>query len=337
GTHGTGVGFGTLATQVERLTLVTASGEVVECSDEKQPDIFKAAQVSLGALGVVAEVTLRVVSAKRLRFQSRRERVDDCLAHLDEYKRDNAHFEFFWLPYTRYAQAKFLNETSAPVTGSNLWGAFNRIVMENGAYWLLSEACRLAPPLTRSVSHLSAWGVASVDEVDWSHRVYATPRAVRFQEMEYNIPAEQFPAVLAEIRETISQRRFHVHFPVECRFVRGDDIWLSPAYRRDSAYLAVHMYRGMPYKEYFQAMEAIFRRHDGRPHWGKMHTRTASELAALYPHWEDFRRVRAALDPNGLFLNDYLRRLFAADEPVEALPEQSVSDLRQSGATSTDI
>jgi FAD-linked oxidoreductase len=336
GTHGTGVGFGTLATQVEGLTLVTASGEVVECSAGQRPDIFKAAQVSLGALGVVAEVTLRVVPAKRLRFQSRRERVDDLLTHLEEYKRDNAHFEFFWLPNTRYAQAKFLNETTAPVTGGNLWGAFNRIVMENGVYWLLSEACRLAPPLTRPVSHISAWGVASVDEVDWSHRVYATPRAVRFQEMEYNVPADHFPAVLAEIRETIARERFQVHFPVECRFVRADDIWLSPAYGRDSAYLAVHMYRGMPYKQYFQAMEAIFRRHDGRPHWGKMHTRAASELAALYPHWEDFRRVRAALDPDGLFLNGYLRRLLAADEPIVAPPETTITEARQSGTTAIE-
>ncbi|HEV2405471.1 MAG TPA: D-arabinono-1,4-lactone oxidase, partial [Ktedonobacterales bacterium] len=336
GTHGTGVGFGTLATQVAGLTLVTASGEVVECSADQRPDIFKAAQVSLGALGVVAEVTLRVVPAKRLRFQSRRERVDDLLTHLDEYKRDNAHFEFFWLPNTRYAQAKFLNETTAPVTGGNLWGAFNRIVMENGVYWLLSEACRIAPSLTRPVSHISAWGVASVDEVDWSHRVYATPRAVRFQEMEYNIPADQFPAALAEIRETIARERFRVHFPIECRFVRADDIWLSPAYGRDSAYLAVHMYRGMPYKAYFQAMEAIFRRHNGRPHWGKMHTRGASELAALYPHWEDFRRVRAALDPDGLFLNDYLRRLLAADEPVAPPPEVTVADTRQSGPPATE-
>ena len=337
GTHGTGVGFGTLATQVEGLTLVTASGDVVECSAEREPDVFKAAQVSLGALGVIAEVTLRVVPAKRLRFQSRRERVDDLLSHLDEYKRDNAHFEFFWLPYTQYAQAKFLNETTKPATGSNLWGTFNRIVMENGVYWLLSEACRLAPPLTRPVSHISAWGVASVDEADWSHRVYATPRAVRFQEMEYNIPADQFPAALAEARETIARERFRVHFPIECRFVRADDIWLSPAYGRDSAYMAVHMYRGMRYKEYFQAMEAIFRRHEGRPHWGKMHSRTAIELAALYPHWDDFRRVRASLDPNGMFLNDYLRRLFAADEPVATAASQpATAESRPLGTSATE-
>src|SRR5258708_32776047 len=122
--------------------------------------------------------------------------------------------------------------------------------------------------------------------------------------MEYNIPAEHTSAVITEIQECIEQHQFKVNFPLECRFVRADDIWLSPAYQRDSAYIAVHMYRGMAYREYFDRVEAIFRRYQGRPHWGKMHTRTASELAALYPRWHDFRRVRATLDPAGGFLND---------------------------------
>ncbi|MFL5625172.1 MAG: D-arabinono-1,4-lactone oxidase, partial [Ktedonobacteraceae bacterium] len=310
GTHGTGIRFGTLSTQVVGMTLATASGELLECSPEQNPDVFKAAQVSLGTLGVIASLTLRVVPAKRLRFQSHRERLRDCLTNVERYKQENSHFEFFWLPYTEWVQAKFLNETDAPVSGSNLWGNFNKIVLENGLYWLLSEACRLRPRLTRPVSKLSAQAIAPIDEVNYSHRVYATPRMVRFQEMEYNIPAEHMSTVLAEIQACIEREQFAVHFPIECRFVHADDIWLSPAYQRASAYVAVHMYRGMPYQSYFQHIEQIFQRYQGRPHWGKMHTLDAQRLAALYPHWHDFRRMRAALDPQGIFLNDYLRRLF---------------------------
>jgi FAD-linked oxidoreductase len=315
GTHGTGVRFGTLSTQVERLTLVTATGELLECSPERDPDVFKAAQVSLGMLGVIAGVTLRVVPARRMRFQSHRERLADCITNLERYKQENSHFEFFWLPYTGWVQAKFLNETESPLSGSNLWGTFNKIVLENGVYWLLSECCRLVPRLSSSVSKLSAQAIASVDEIDYSHRLFATPRWVRFQEMEYNIPADHVSAAIAEIQDCINRHRFAVHFPLECRFVHSDDIWLSPAYQRDSAYLAVHMYRGMEYKPYFRHVEEIFRRYQGRPHWGKMHTQDARGLAALYPHWNDFRRVRAALDPQGMFLNDYLRELFDADTP----------------------
>lgn len=313
GTHGTGVRFGTIATQVTGLTLVTASGEVIECSEQRRPDVFKAAQVSLGALGVIAAVTLRVVPAKRLHFVSRRERLDETLANLESYKAEHSHFEFFWMPYTPWVQAKFLDETEAQPIGSNIFGTLNKLLLENGLYWVLSEACRLAPPVSRSVSRISALGIASVSETDYSHRLFATPRMVKFQEMEYNIPAEHFPAVLAEIRACMERERFNVHFPVECRFVRGDDIWLSPAYGRDSAYIAVHMYKGMPYERYFRAIEAIYQSYQGRPHWGKMHTLDAATLAARYPRWHDFRRVRAALDPHGVFLNDYLRRLLNAD------------------------
>jgi FAD-linked oxidoreductase len=320
GTHGTGIRFGSIATQVTGLTLVTASGEVVECSEQQRPDVFKAAQVSLGALGVIAAVTLRVVPARRLRFVSRRERLDDCLANLERYKQENSHFEFFWLPYTPWVQAKFLNETDDPPSPGNIWGTVNKIVLENGVYWALLEAGRLVPPAARTMSRISAWGIATVSETDHSHRVFATPRLFKFNEMEYNIPAQHFPAVLAEVRARMRKERFNVHLPVECRFVRGDDIWLSPAYQRDSAYVAVHMYKGMPYERFFRAIEEIYQPYEGRPHWGKLHTLGPATLAARYPRWDDFRRVRAALDPQGVFLNDYLRHLLDADGTLPAAP-----------------
>lgn len=316
GTHGTGTRFGSLSTQVEGLTLVTASGELLECSAECNPDVFKAAQVSLGTLGVIAKVRLRVVPVTRLHYHSQAKTLSDCLAHLEEYKRENSHFEFFWFPYTDGVQAKFMNETEESVSKSTLWGNFNKLVLENYIYWLLSEACRLVPRLYKTVSHISAQSIATIDEVNYSHRLFATPRMVRFQEMEYNIPAEHIDAVMREIQECIQRQQFRVHFPVECRFVHSDDIWLSPAYQRESAYVAVHMYRGMPYRSYFSHIEEIFRRYQGRPHWGKMHTRTSAELAALYPHWHDFRRMRAELDPQGVFLNDYLRSLFDANGEI---------------------
>jgi len=313
GTHGTGITFGTLATQVVGLTLVTAAGDILECSPERDADLFKAAQVSLGTLGVIAKVKLRLVPVKRLHYHGHRKQLSECLDNLEEYKQNNDHFEFFWFPYTDAAQAKFTNETEEAVTSTSLWSNFNKVVLENYVYWLLSESCRLVPSLCKTVCKISGSAIAEVDEINYSHRIFATPRMVRFQEMEYNIPAQHFKDVLGEIRQCIDQQQFKVHFPVECRFVHSDDIWLSPAYQRESAYIAVHMYRGMPYRSYFTHIEQIFRRYDGRPHWGKLHTRSADGLAALYPRWHDFRRLRAELDPRGIFLNDYLRALFDAD------------------------
>ena len=316
GTHGTGTRFGTLSTQVEGFTLVTAAGEILECSPDREPDLFKAAQVSLGTLGVIAKVKLRVVPAKRLHYQGQRKKLADCLANLEQYRQENSHFEFLWIPYTGGVQAKFLNETTEPVSKSTIWGNFNKVVLENYVYWLLSESCRLFPNLCKTVCNISAQSIATIDEVNYSHRLFTTPRMVRFQEIEYNIPVEHAVAVINEIQKCIQQHQFQVHFPIECRFVHSDDIWLSPAYERESAYIAVHMYWGMPYRTYFYYIEEIFKRYQGRPHWGKMHTRTAGELAELYPRWHDFRRVRAELDPQGVFLNSYLRDLFDADGPM---------------------
>ena len=318
GTHGTGIAYGSLATQVEDFTLITADGERLACSAERNPDIFKSAQVSLGTLGIIADVTLRVVPAKRLHFKSHRENLEQCIANVERYKQENDHFEFYWFPYTKWVQTKFLNQTTEPASKSSLWGNFNKIVLENGVYWLLSELNRIQPKLSRTISNISAQGIAPVDEVNYSHLLFSTPRVVRFQEMEYNIPTEHFSSVLAEIEACVERERFEVHFPVECRFVHADDIWLSPAYQRESAYIAVHMYRGMPYKAYFEAIEAIFRRYEGRPHWGKMHTQTAHNLEKLYPRWHDFHRVRASLDPKGIFLNDYLTALFDANGSIPA-------------------
>jgi FAD-linked oxidoreductase len=305
--------FGNIATQVAAVTLVTASGDVLELSPQNDLDAFKAAQVSIGALGVIAAVTLNTVPAKRLRYQTKREPLKDVMANLERYKAENSHFEFFWLPYTSWTQAKFTNETNEQPTSANLWTEFNRVVMENGVFWALSEVARMAPPASKTVSAISAWGIAPTTAVDYSHRLFATPRAVKFQEMEYNIPAQYFPAVMSELQELISRRDYHVHFPVECRFVRGDDIWLSPAYQRDSAYIAVHMYKGMPYQEYFHDVEQIYQRYEGRPHWGKMHTLEVAALASRYPRWQDFQRIRQQVDPQGVFLNDYLSRLFGVE------------------------
>jgi FAD-linked oxidoreductase len=305
GTHGTGINFGSIATQIDGLTLVTAGGDIVECSAEVNGDLFKAAQVSLGMLGIIAKVTLRLEPTYRLRRESRRATLDECLKDLDQLKHSNRNYEFFWFPYSDYCQSKTLNVTTDAPTPVN---QFN-LLMENRVFWLLSECCRLVPPLSASMSRLSGRLIPTVSEVNYSHRIFPSPRLVRFQEMEYNVPAERFVDALVAVRECINQRRFNVHFPVECRFVRGDDIWLSPATGRDSAYLAVHMYKGMPYREYFDALEPIFQSHQGRPHWGKMHTMTAEQLLVCYPRWQDFCRLRTEMDPKGIFLNSYLAQM----------------------------
>lgn len=313
GTHGTGAGLGVLASQVLALTLVDAGGELVECSPTHEPSLFHAAQVSLGALGVLARVRLRLEPAYRLELEKRTLGLEECLERLPELARTHRHFEFFWFPHSERVMAKLMDRTDQPAPaekGLARW--VDEVLVENGLLWLASEACRLVPSLSAAVGRLSARVAGEATVVDWSHRLFATPRLVRFQEMEYALPREAGPDALRELVRYIARERVQVHFPVEFRLVRGDDAWLSPAYGRDSAFIAVHQYRGRPLEPYFPRAEAILRAHGGRPHWGKLHSLTARELAPLYPRWEDFHAQRRRLDPRGRFLNPYLRRLFEA-------------------------
>ncbi|MCR8644211.1 FAD-binding protein [Paenibacillus sp. N1-5-1-14] len=310
GTHGTGVQFGSLSTQVVGLTVVTADGSVIECSEEVNPQIFKAMQLSLGTLGIIVQVRLKVIPAQRMHFQSQMASFTECMENLVKWRQEHRHFEFYWFPYTDQTQVKFMNATDLPASKNSVWNNLNKLVMENAAFWLISEGCRIFPKICQAASRLSAKAIPTMSEAGYGHQLFATLRLVRFSEMEYSVPADSMQAILEEVKATIERKQFAVHFPIECRYVRGDDIWLSPAYDRDSAYIAVHMYKGMPYKDYFTTLENIFLRHGGRPHWGKLHSLRESELNRLYPKFEDFLEVRRILDPDGLFSNDYVSGLF---------------------------
>lgn len=309
GTHGTGITLGSLSTQVVGLALVSGAGELIECSEQHNREIFKAAQVSLGALGVLVSVTLQLVPAYRLDYTWDREPLDATLDKLGHERAAQRNFEFYWFPYSPWALVKRMNITNEPARAKNVGRRFNDLVMENGAFWLLSEIARRAPALSPRIARLCGALISGGRDVNHSHRVFATTRLVRFQEMEYSLPAEHMAGAVRAIDACIRQRRFQVHFPIECRYVRGDDIPLSPASGRDSAYLAVHMYRGMPYQEFFGAVEAILHGFGGRPHWGKLHSLRAADLRPLYPDWERFQAARRQLDPAGVFQNGYLREL----------------------------
>ncbi|MFD0674042.1 D-arabinono-1,4-lactone oxidase [Cohnella sp. GCM10027633] len=310
GTHGTGIAFGTLATQVVGLTVVAGTGDVISCTEASHPELFKALQVSIGSLGVIAQVTLRLRPSYRLRYESSRVPLTECLDRLPELKAAHRNFEFYWFPYAEPCQLKMMNETDEPVTSRKVRDYVSDVLLENAVFGALSGLARRVPPLSATVSRLCASAVPTSRKVEASHRVYATTRLVKFNEMEYNIPADAMADVIREMRETMAREKHRVHFPIECRYVQADDIWLSPAYGRDSAYIAVHMYRGMPHERYFADMEKIFLRYGGRPHWGKLHTLEADRLSAAYPMWEKFGRVRDEMDPDGILLNGYLRRVF---------------------------
>ncbi|BBI35355.1 D-arabinono-1,4-lactone oxidase [Cohnella abietis] len=311
GTHGTGLQFGNIATQVVGMTIVTGTAEVLTCTEQSHPELFKSLQISLGALAVIVQVTLRLRPAYKLSYESTRDSLSACLQRLDSLSAMHRHFELYWFPYAEPCQLKFMNETDQPVTSRKISSYISDVILENAAFGALSGICRRAPKLSATVSRICAATVPTNGKVEYSHRLFATQRLVRFNEMEYNLPVEAMEPVIREMREKMALNKYNVHFPIECRFAKGDHIWLSPAYERDSAYIAVHMYKGMPHEIFFADMEQIFLSYGGRPHWGKLHTLNAEQLSRSYPMWDSFQQFRAKLDPDGIFLNDYLRRVFA--------------------------
>jgi len=308
-THGTGALRTGLAAQITSFRIVVASGDVLHCSAIENAETFHCGRVGLGALGILSTITLRVVPAFRLHAIEEPMRVDTLLANLDELVSTNDFFEFYWIPHTGWALTKRNNVTDKPADPPARFRTWvNKMLLENIAFGALCYVGRLMPILIPRLSKaLPSSG--RTEYVNASHRIFASKRLVRFYEMEYSIRRDSVVEALNRVRRMVDDCGFLLNFPVEVRFTAGDDIPLSTGSGRNNAYIAVHVFKGMKYEPYFREVEAIMSDYDGRPHWGKIHFKSAVELERLYPEWKRYIEVRNRLDPEGVFTNDYLRRV----------------------------
>lgn len=311
GTHGTGAEHSTLASAVEGVTLVTGAGEVLEV--RKDDPIFPAVRLGLGALGVLVEVTLRCVEAFTLLADERPMALPEVLAGLDEWIAGNEHCEFYWYPYTDRAQLKINNKVPAndrPLSRFRGW--MDDEFLANTVFGAANRLGKAVPATVPTISAVAARALTARTYTERSDRVFCTPRRVHFTEMEYEIPRAALPEVIEALPRVIAGLPFKVQFPVEVRFTGPDDVWLSHGYGRDSAYVAVHQFTGVDYEPYFRAVEAVCQPLGGRPHWGKLHYRTAADLRPVYEKFDDFVAVRDRLDPARVFTNDYLDRVLGS-------------------------
>lgn len=309
-THGTGARLRNIAAQVVELTLVLADGSTLVCSPERDAELFRAARVGLGALGVVAEVTLRCVPAFTLRGVDAPAPLAETLERFEQLALGNDHFEFFVFPYADVALTRTNNRSEQPPQPRTRLNAYvNDVLLTNHAFGLFCRAGRRLPGLIPQINRLVTRLAGRSERVERSAAIFASPRLVRFTEMEYALPRERTPEAVAQVLEMIEQRGLAVPFPIEVRTVAADDALLSTAADRDSGYVAVHMFEGMEWQPYFRAVEAIMDQLGGRPHWGKRHFQTAATLRARYPAWDRFQAVRARLDPDGRFANAWTERV----------------------------
>lgn len=312
GTHGTGPTLGSLSSEVQAFRLVTAQGEVLACSPTENAEIWEGGRTSLGVLGVFSEITLGVAPAYRLKERNWVMPAADCWRQIGQLKDAHRHFEFFWFPMADAVVAKTLDVTDEPVRdpidcarmqARGEQGSWDQRVFETGC-----QAARLLPGLSGPLQRFFTRGAMGAGErARWSHEIFPSARTVLFNEMEYSVPAANGVDCIREVAEVIRSRNISGVFPIEFRFVKADDIWLSPFYKRDAATISVHQYTGQDYKPLFDAVEPVFWKYGGRPHWGKLHSLRAGQLSRLYPMWDRFQALRRRLDPDAKFLNTYLR------------------------------
>jgi L-gulonolactone oxidase len=320
-THGTGAHLRNISAQVVELTLVLADGATLECSEDRDPETFRAARVGLGALGVIAEVTLQCVPAFTLRGVDGPAPLEETLERFEELALGNDHFEFFVFPHTGTALTRTNNRTEEePRPRSRASAYANDVLLTNHAFGLICRAGRRFPGRIPQLNRLVTRLAGKSERTGRSDRIFASPRLVRFTEMEYALAREHTPEAVKRVMDLVEQRGFAVPFPIEVRTVAGDDAFLSSAASRDSGYVAVHMYEGMEWEPYFRGVEAIMDELGGRPHWGKRHFQTATTLRSRYPDWDRFQAVRARLDPEGRFANSHVERVLGPVHPPARQP-----------------
>lgn len=310
-THGTGREAGGLVSQIAGLELVLADGSTVTCSRAERPELFDAARAGLGALGVVTAITWHTVPAFTLQAREEPMAWDEVLERLDELAEGNEHFEFYWFPHTDGCLTKRDNRVAGPAEPLSAFRHWlDDEFLSNTVFEVANRIGSRFPAAIKTINGVSARALGARTYSDRSDRVFTSPRRVRFKEQEYAIPREELPGALREVRAVIERRGWRIGFPIEVRLLPPEDPWLSMAYGRNSAFIAVHVFHSTPHEEYFRGVEEVLTALGGRPHWGKLHTRDAAYLEGAYPRFGDFLALRDQIDPSRRFANAYTTRIF---------------------------
>jgi L-gulonolactone oxidase len=309
GTHGTGERFQNVSAQVAAFEVIAPDGTLVTI-DDSDPALLRAARVALGALGIVYSVTVRTVPAYTINRVDSPKPLAAVLETLDELNAGTDHFEFYVFPGTQVALCRESRRTDEPPAPKPAWLVYaQEVMLENWVGQAFAAAVRLRPSLAPTVARLASRGLGRSAKVDESYKVFASERHIKFTEMEYGVPRERGRELIEGVLGIATRPELHVAWPIEVRFVKGDDSFLSPSQGQDTCYVAVHQDRKLPWEPYFRRVEELARTLGGRPHWGKRHFREAADLAPAYPGWANFQEARKRLDPAGAFANAYTDRV----------------------------
>jgi FAD/FMN-containing dehydrogenase len=296
-THGSGLRIPSFASAGRRFRLATPSGEVLAI-DESNPDLLAAIQVSLGMLGVITEVEVEVresfALAERLEFWS----LEEVLGRWDEENANRRHFSFFWMPASDSPDRLFMEYPEgmdmADRSRVKLYDELPASVLDGDIEAVIAEQ-----NLTR---------------LDRPYRIYPDPEfqgEIMMRELEYMVAYDQGKDAFLALRELCLNRYPENKYPIETRFIAGEDAWLSPFYGRDSVSISICGHKPQDFMKFLKDVAAVLDPFDPRPHWGKIFFMDRERVAAAFPKYADFVETRRRLDPDGVLLNDELARLFS--------------------------
>lgn len=295
GTKGSGVTFGSISSNVRALRLVTGAGETLVV-DGADPDLLHAAQVSLGLLGVVTELTMDVAAAYCLREFCGVMPIQEVLDCWDEAPGNYRHFSFLWAPA----------DTSSDLYGipalyaDQAWTKVLAEIPSDSGDFLAEDSPMTGTTETRTGrSYLIYPDIPDEGVSD-------------FIELEYMVARQHSRDAFLAVRNLMLREFPEEISPVQVRWQQADSAFLSAQYERDTVSISVSS-AGRSDNRFLRAVDRELRRWDIRPHWGKMHYLTTEQVRSAYPKLDVFLRIRRQLDPEGIFLNNHFRKLFGVD------------------------
>lgn len=320
-THGTGLNYGILSTIIQEITLVTGLGEIIKISKDENSELLNAVRCHLGSLGVLTELKLQVTQEFDLEVNEQPETLETVLDNLTERLQAD-HYRFWYLPHadrvwewsaTRKPPGKIAPRQKNMFQRLQSWYQEKLI-----GYYTFELLLYLATYNQHLIPSINRWYVQQMFSQPKQSQGNSVSQfnfdcLFKQQVNEWAIPIESTAEAILQIRQMIKEKDYQVHLPIEVRFVKGDNIWLSPCHGRDSCYIGVITY--MPYGKfvdcqgYFQDYEKIMANLEGRPHWAKRFGPDAEKLEKMYSHWNDFQKIRHRLDPDNLFGNSYSDRV----------------------------
>lgn len=310
GAHGSGPRLSNLSAHVTAIGLITADGVFRRVASNEHADLFGAARLSLGALGVVSHVELDCNLAQNFRVRHFKSALEDTFSRLPELRANAVHLSFEWFPGTGATRVHAAMPTDAAVRSPEMLSQAREWWMANAGHWALARTTRRLPRLTARAQRLAMLALPESEQVEHTPQPAVQPLVRHLQLHEMQIAAEDLPEALTQLEHLLTALELRGYAAIECGFIAADDVWLSPAFGRDSAFVRLKQYRGAADEALTRAFVDVLDRYEARPHWGSPHGKSESELAGLYPRWNEFRTLRKQCDPRGVFLNDYLAQLF---------------------------